>query len=122
MIPNLAKKGYNDKDFKTISLQAFHSPAIREAMTTWEENGTFLITNATIEAINNIKNQYPRIAAWGPTSILQQISKNWSSRNILKNQKNKEKLKLIKHYDLKKEWKKTQTTDILQKKLSMKNC
>ena len=98
---NQGKWGYSNKQFEAISLQAFYSPAIREAMTVWEEYGAFQIDETTLEAVNNLKNHYPRIGTWKPSKILQQISTNWNKRDTLQNQLNKEKLKMMKHHDLK---------------------
>ena len=93
--------GYSSKQFEAISLQAFYSPAIREAMTIWEKYGTLQIEESTLEAINNIKNHYPRIRKWKPPRILQQICTNWSKKEELQNQLNKEKFLKIKNNDLK---------------------
>ena len=43
---------YSEEEFKTISLQAFYSPAIRETMTGWEKEGTFQTLRATLEAVS----------------------------------------------------------------------
>ena len=67
-------------------------------MTIWERNKTapFQTSEATIEAINNIKNNYPRIQSWNHRKILQRISTNWASRHDLQNQRNKKTMSLIK--------------------------
>ena len=77
------KVSYSEEEFKTISLQAFYSPAIKETMTSWERDGAFQIPKTTLEAVNNIKNHYPRIRAWNPLKILQRLSTNWSIRHEL---------------------------------------
>ena len=81
-----------------MSIQAFFSPAIRETMTVWENNkaAPFQISEATIEAIDNIKNNYPRIQSWNPRKILQRISSNWESRHDLGQQENRKTMDTIK--------------------------
>ena len=70
-------------------------------MTIWEMHGTFQASEATLEAINNIKNHHPRIKAWKPSKILQQISTNWSRRDDIQKQVNKDKMKALKNLDFK---------------------
>ena len=96
---NLSRKfTYSNKDFEKISLQAFFSPGIRETMNIWEENESapFQISEATLEAINNIKTRYPNIHSWDPRKILRRISPNWAIRNNLHARRNKETMKLVK--------------------------
>ena len=109
--------GYSSKDFEAISLQAFYSPAIRETMTIWEKHGTFQTSEATLEAINNIKNHHPRIRAWKPSKILQQISTNWSRRNDIQNQLNKKKMKMMKHFDFRNRMEENPENNFTSKKI-----
>ena len=98
---NFLKAGYNVEKFGIISLQSFHNPAIREAMSNWETNGTFQTSASTLEAINNMKIQFPRIRTWSASKILHKLSSNWLQRNQIQNKMNLERLESLKENEFK---------------------
>ena len=94
---------YNDRDFKIISSRAFLSPHIREIMSIWEEDPSspLGITDASNEAINNLKYEYPNLQKWDYSKIMHRISNNWKDRDQIQADLNKEVFELAKSTDLK---------------------
>ena len=92
----MERAGYSEKRFEEISLQAFHSPAIRETMSIWETYGTLPTSKAASEAINSLKFRFPRIKSWKASKILQSLSTNWHQRDQIQNRLNLERMEFLK--------------------------
>ena len=61
-------------------------------MTTWEKYEIFQTSEATVEAVNGLRNMYPRIKAWKTEKILHHLSLNWHKRDIIQNRLNVERM------------------------------
>ena len=94
---------YNEKEFKIISSRAFLSPHIREIMSAWEEDpsSSFEITEASNEAVDNLKFEYPKLQKWDYLKIMQHICVNWKNRDQIQADLNKELFETTKSKDLK---------------------
>ena len=91
---------YSERDFKIISSRAFLSVHVREIFLEWEKDNLqpFGITEASKEAIDNLKFEYPNLQKWDYFKIMDRISENWVNRDIIQSELNKEVLENAKIY------------------------
>ena len=70
-------------------------------MTVWEKYGVFQASEASLEAVNGLRNMHPRIRAWKTEKILLHLSSNWHKRDSIQNRLNTERMETLKKSDFK---------------------